>query len=220
MSMIPASVLDVATDAILDTGVRVLQGARMAPTEAGHVGKLLQFFRPGPGSHIVDLGCGVGEVANLMSEIDPSLGFTLVNNHRYQLGLCPTQFRSLLCDMHEIPVDDGTFDAGMFCYSLCHADIRRALAEAARVIRRGGPLLVYDYERMGGDDDLFSRLLYSTALSRQRMAATAGGCGWEIEEWIHPIVDDQLFRQAFKNDALYNQIFDDLRVCLWRARRL
>lgn len=220
MSTIPSAVLDEATDMVLSTGVRVFQGARMADTELGHVEELLRFSHLPCGSHVLDIGCGVGEVANLMSMLDPSLKFTLINNHPYQLSHCPPDFPQFLCDMHDIPIGGDQFDAAMFCYSLCHADTQKALTEAARLVKKGGTLLVYDYERLDGDNHLFSQVLYSTAIPRWDMVATAASCGWTVENWVNPDVDDYLFRSAFQNDVAYDQIFNDLKVCLWRATRL
>jgi len=65
---LPNSILDMATAAILSRGVRVFQGAHLAPTEAGHVSALLRLMAPPTGSLIADIGCGIGEVARLMKQ--------------------------------------------------------------------------------------------------------------------------------------------------------
>jgi SAM-dependent methyltransferase len=52
-----------------------------------------------------------------------------------------------VADGRRLPFDDATFDGAVFATTLCHVPSPElALAEAHRVLRRGGYLLVYDGE--------------------------------------------------------------------------
>ena len=204
------------------TGVRVFQGARLADTEAGHVSALLRIMAPPVGAVVADIGCGIGEVARLMRRERPDLFFALINKNRLQLSLGPLKSRGfwpVLCDMHDIAMFDALVDGCMFCYSLCHSDFPLALAEAARITKPGGFLFVYDYERMRGSNVMFEAKLAARAVSREMMEDYAREAGWLPDQWWNPITDDTPFRDAYGDDAEYDLIFDDLRVCTWKMRR-
>ena len=219
MIPIPNEILNDATALAMNLGIRIFQGARLAPTDKGHVAELLRYMRPPAGSLISDIGSGIGEVARLMRLQRPDIDFVLINKNARQLSHSPMEFQTILADMHDIPVWDSMFDGAMFCYSLCHGDFPIALREAARVTRFGGFLFVYDYERMHGDNVAFQQSLFARAISRLQMTQYAAEVGWRINEWHTPKADDTPFREAFDNDEGYNAIFGDLRVCVWRAMR-
>jgi SAM-dependent methyltransferase len=205
--------------AIMAKGVRVFQGARLAPTEAGHVSALLGYMDPPRDSMIADMGCGIGEVARLMKQERPDLDFILVNKNNLQLSLVPPCFVRIFADMHATGIPSASADGAMFCYALCHSDFPLALREAARITRPGGFLFVYDYERIRGIGGLFETRLASRAIHRAAMETLAREAGWHPRTWENPAVDDTLFREAYGNDAEYDMIFNDLRVCLWKMER-
>lgn len=217
--VIPEYLLNKATESLLSRGIRIFQGARMAPTDRGHVAALLEKMAPPTDAIVVDMGCGIGEVARLMRDERPDLKFWLVNNNAAQLAHARSGI-ALLADMHDTGLRPECADGVMFCYSLCHSDFERALIEGARITKPGGFLFVYDYERMAADDRLFSRVLCARALSRTQMTEVAADAGWRVDIWENPKTDDASFRNEFPNDVEYNAIFDDLRVCAWRAIRL
>lgn len=209
--------LDQASAALWHSGVRVLQGYRLAPTEAGHCGKLLEFMAPPPGAIILDIGCGFGEAARLMALRRPDLGWILLNDNRSQLARAPA-FCKVLADMHAIPLRDASVDGAMMLYSLCHADLMPALAEAARVVKPGGHLTVYDYERTGADDGLFELHLHARAYDLATLKQACTATGWQLKRAEHPAGDDAVFRGVM-DPALYAAIFAALRPVLWQAVR-
>jgi SAM-dependent methyltransferase len=218
--MIPPAVLAEVSRLGLAAGLRVLQGYRLAHTDEAHVARLLEYLAPAPFTTWADIGCGFGEVARLMRAQRPDLAFILVNNSYYQLARVPGDMLSLHADMHDLPIETGTMDGCMFLYSLCHADdVGKALAEAARVTREGGELLVYDYERRGGDNRLMRERLYAQALWHDELCDLAGDAGWAITAWHNPPGSDALFRSLFTDQADYGRIFDDLCPVLWKATR-
>lgn len=129
---------------VLAAGHSIFQIFKLADGEPDHARMLLRHFRPAVGAHVVDLGCGVGSVAKLMSEARPDLRFTLVNISPSQLALCPPGFPKIAANLEAVPQPDGAFDAAMLLYSLGHADLDKALRECARLLAPGGVLLIYD----------------------------------------------------------------------------
>ena len=205
----------------LAQGLRILQGFRLAPTDRGHVVELLDHMTPAHGSLWADIGCGFGEVADIMSQLQPDLGFVLINNNRFQLEQAPNRFLQLCVDMHDIPLPDACVDGCMFLYSLCHSDgFASALWEAARITRQGGVLFVFDYERLAGDNDLMKQRLDAWAIPFSRMRGYAELSEWDITMHITPRGDDEVFRRFYGGDLHeYTLIFQDLMPVIWKAVR-
>ncbi len=132
------------TRQLVAQGHVILQTHRLGVTDLDHVEALLDWFAPPAGASILDVGCGVGAVAAFMTECRPDLRFTLLNISGSQLELAPAGMTKVRADLHELPFDAGSFDAVMFNYSLGHGLLDRCLAEAARVLRSGGVLFIYD----------------------------------------------------------------------------
>lgn len=217
--MMDTDTLNRATLAILDLGVKVLQGYRFAPTDEEHVAALLAYMAPPDGAVILDAGCGFGEVARLMHAERPDLDFILLNQNALQLSYAPVEFARKLGDFHHTSLPDQSVAGVMFLYSLCHGDPVGALTEAARVTKPGGFLFVYDYERTGGDNDLYQTRLLSSAIPRGAMDGIAAAAGWQIVMHANPEGDDALFRSLYGNDEEYDAIFRDLTPVVWKAIR-
>jgi ArsR family transcriptional regulator len=100
---------------------------------------------------IADLGAGEGTFALLLAEraakviaVDTSAKMIEVGREQaLRHGVTNVEFR--LGDMEEVPIEDGQVDLVFFSQSLHHAlHPDRALAEAARVLRPGGRVVVLD----------------------------------------------------------------------------
>lgn len=213
--------LDAVSDVAWESGLRVLQGHRLGTTDELHVGELLRLMAPPMGAVVADLGCGFGEVARLMRMARPDLAFVLVNRNAKQLARVSYDvgLSTVLADVHDLPLGDGFCDGAMLLYALCHLDAPRALAEAARIVRPGGFLFVFDYERLGGDDALMSRVLCARAHSNRTMQAWAREAGWRWAGQHSPSGDDATFRALFSDGAEYDAIFNHLRPVVWRFTR-
>lgn len=135
-----------ATDLSLAQGLRVMQTGFIGGSQAAHVAYLLKLIAPAQGAHIVDAGCGIGEVAQLMHELRPDLSFTLVNISQHQLDLAPVDepFHQLLADFTQSQLSAGCADVVMFNSALCQMPINQALSEARRLLKPGGQLFVCD----------------------------------------------------------------------------
>lgn len=135
------------TSGCVEAGHSIFQIFKLADNDEAHVARLLDYFDPPKKAHVVDLGCGVGEVARLMNVARPDLTFTLVNCSPSQLEKCPERYResAILGSLDDIPLADESADAVMICYALGHAELDKTLKEASRVLRPGGVLFIYDF---------------------------------------------------------------------------
>lgn len=101
-----------------------------------------------PGARVLEVGCGTGIISAKITEIpgvaevvgvDPAPGFIQRARHR------EPSLRFEVADGRTLPFDKATFDGVVFATTLCHVpEPQLALAEARRVLRPGGYLLVYD----------------------------------------------------------------------------
>ncbi|AKF07698.1 ArsR/SmtB family transcription factor [Sandaracinus amylolyticus] len=96
---------------------------------------------------VLDAGCGDGTVASLVAPRAASV--TCLDRSPRMIEAASSRLASLanvrtvLGDVHTMPFDDASFDAVLFFHVLtCAEDPKRALAEAARVLRPCGTLSV------------------------------------------------------------------------------
>ncbi|HEU4423573.1 MAG TPA: methyltransferase domain-containing protein [Pilimelia sp.] len=120
------------------------------------------------GARVLEVGCGTGIITAMIAElpgvaecigVDPSAGFIERARHR------APSLRFEVADGRALPFGDHAFDGLVFATTLCHVPAPElALAEARRVLRPGGYLLVYDGDyatatvAMSGHDPLQSCL--------------------------------------------------------------
>jgi SAM-dependent methyltransferase len=212
-------IIDRATLATLPTALRVLQGYRLADTDEEHVSRLLAYMDAPRRATIADIGSGFGEVARLMLAERPDLRFLLINNNELQTRHSPANLLRVCGDMHAIPLAAAVADGAMFCYSLCHADIRTAMKEAARIVRYGGFLFGFDYDRLWGDNALMLKLLSAHAIPFADLTCIAMEFGWRPVMYDRPDGSDALFRRICANDTAYDLVFGSLVPIVWKMVR-
>jgi SAM-dependent methyltransferase len=219
--LIPQDVLDFSSQLCLNDGRLLLQGFRMASTDAGHIAALLDLMRPAPNTLWADIGSGFGEAARLMCEARPDLSFFLINNNQFQIDHSPPDFRAINADMHDLPFGDASVDGCMFLWSLCHADdLPRALREAARVTVKGGQLFVFDYARVKGDNALMRDYLFASAHPLLHILTVLQNAGWRMDLAVLPGGSDDVFRGAAEDSQVYARIVSELKPIVWRAVKL
>lgn len=129
-----------------------------------------------PGLTIVDLGCGTGAtLARLAPHAASLIG---IDNSQEMLAaaagrLGPLDNVTLLPgDLSQLPLADASADVALMVLSLSYLpDPAAALAEARRVLRPGGRLLVVDV--LAHDRDDFRRLTGQTRLGYEPAAVAA-----------------------------------------------
>jgi SAM-dependent methyltransferase len=206
----------------LQPGPRILQSLRFGDTDEAHVRALLDAMQPAPFTHWLDVGCGYGEVARLMKSTRRDLAFTLVNSNAAQLRQAPTAFRHVLGDMEALPLEDAAYDGAMYLYSLCHAtDPLAALHEAARVVRPGGALFVFDHARLRGDNAEAWQRLHSCFYPAEAWQELASRVGWRTVSLTHPVCQEASFLRDLLLDEveMWDRVFADLVPMLWRCER-
>jgi SAM-dependent methyltransferase len=104
----------------------------------------VEWCRPQPGQRALDVGAGPGLLSAALSAVvaeavalDPSQAL---------LGHAPPGVRAVVGEAESMPFGDAEFDLVTCVNSLHHvADMPGTLAEMARVLRRGGSMVVQDY---------------------------------------------------------------------------
>jgi arsenite methyltransferase len=103
-----------------------------------------------PGERVLDIGCGPGYLASEMAEVVGDEGFVLgVDPSPAMLAIAARRAASGMVlaegDALSLPAPDGSFDAAVSTQVYEYvADIAGALAEARRVLKPGGRLLILD----------------------------------------------------------------------------
>lgn len=136
------------------------------------------------GARVLDAGCGLGGTALWLAAERGAevLGLNLSTRQlerarraARERGL-DDRVRFACADFTAAPAPDGAFDAVIAIESLCHAEDKAAfVAEAARLLRRGGRLVVADYMRVRDA---------RTPLERTMLAEWADG--WTIAPLASP----------------------------------
>ncbi len=135
-----------ADDSHLDVRYRTHQMYTVDPVDFGEwtLGRIAWDGR----ESVLDVGCGPGDLLYNMARrldgwgrlvgVDPSAG--MVAKATRQASELPVQFA--VGDAQDLPFSTASFDVVMARHMLYHVpDIDRAIAEAARVLRRGGRFL-------------------------------------------------------------------------------
>jgi ubiquinone/menaquinone biosynthesis C-methylase UbiE len=125
---------------------------RVAATESGRAYKqtMLEALDARPGETVVDLGCGPGtDLGTLAGAVGPSgtvigvdVSQEMVDRARERTAESST-IDVRLADLHALPFEDGSIDRARTDRVLQHVDDpATALAEARRVLRPGGTLVM------------------------------------------------------------------------------
>lgn len=134
---------------------------RLSDDDINHVEELLWLMQIPLNAKVLDSGCGVGCVAQLMMKIRPDLEITLLNVSKAQLDLCPLDFSLIHSSFEKTPCLDETFDVVMFLYSIGHGELSVILKEANRILKKRGIVFIYDLIQ-DKDNSLDATLGYKT----------------------------------------------------------
>jgi ubiquinone/menaquinone biosynthesis C-methylase UbiE len=138
----PAVVAQVAT---------AMEVSAADPQHRAMVEAYLNDLGPSPDTRVVEIGCGTGAIARMIATrpgvtevvgTDPS---PILINHAAHLseGLANLSFQE--ADGRDLPMPDASFDVAVLHRVLSHAPgPEQLLAEAYRVLRPGGQIVVFD----------------------------------------------------------------------------
>lgn len=128
---------------------------RLAMREQQIRRRVLDRVALGPGQRLLDLGCGTGTLAILAQRRHPRATVVGLDGDPVILGIARRKARRarVVVQFDEgmaaaLPYADGSFDAvtsTLMLHHLTHDHQLRALAEARRVLRPGGRLVVADF---------------------------------------------------------------------------
>ncbi len=165
---------------------------------------------------VVDLGTGTGRMLEVMAEravrgIGVDLSHDMLSYARSRLeraGLANCQVRH--GDIYNLPIEDRVADAAVVHQVLHYLDEpERAVAEAARILKRGGRLIVVDFAPHGLEflraDHAHRRLGFSDEQIAEWMAAA----GVELADHVE-----------FPPEASAGDAVDRLTVSVWLGRNV
>jgi SAM-dependent methyltransferase len=121
-------------------------------------------------------------------------------------------------DMHDLPFPADSFDAVMFCYSLGHGLLDKCIAEAARVLRPGGVLFIYDLSTYA-QDHLIERLGYRPH-NRYEVAAAADRHGLSMDIIEEPAASTDDFITLIGAKAFSDLGFDRAWPMVYRFTKV
>jgi ArsR family transcriptional regulator len=125
---------------------------------------------------VADLGCGTGDLAARLAPhvarviaVDRSAAMLRSARRRLE-GLAHVELHR--ADLEALPLEDGACDAALLVLALSYApEPEPVLAEAARVVRPGGAVVVVDLARH--DDEAFRRRMGQATLGFEPAALAA-----------------------------------------------
>lgn len=196
------------------SGKRLLHIHRFADDEDRHIDILLKWLSPAHGSRVIDMGCGFGEMARLIHAKRPDISFTLLNLSAPQLAYAPKEHERIVGDFHEVDKPDGSYDVVMFCFSIGHADIEKALSEAYRLLRLGGTLFIYDMARIYGDNTNMERLVSYRVHDAESVFEWAINAGFKPILYLEPAADDSVGKEVCGEQ--YEDIFGGTVPAIWK----
>lgn len=168
---------------------------------------LLDLVPPGAARDLLDIGTGTGRMLEIFGpRVERALG---LDQSRQMLAVARANLEHAglrhctvrLGDMYQLPLSSGSADLVTIHQVLHYADQpRRAIAEAARVLRPGGLLIVVDFAPHELEELRERHAHRRLGFADREVADYAGGCGLAVEPVIH-------------------LAGHPLTVSIWRARR-
>lgn len=130
----------------------------------------IRWISVGPGDRVLDLGCGNGKTSAALMESGAAV--TGADFSEAAVESCRRLFGGrgtfAVADARDLPFADGSFDSLVAVHVLEHvpeADVRKAVSEIGRVVRKGGRIYLRcfaegDMRSEGKKEDLRNGILY------------------------------------------------------------
>ncbi len=160
-------------------GVRLLAGKALRPGGLALTERALAELGLSPGDRVLDVGCGPGTTLGLLR--GRGFGGVGVDLSPALAAEAASAGPAAAADAERLPFPSGCFHAAFLeCVLSAVPDKGAALAEAARVLRRGGALVLSDVTRSGPLPEPLASLAGWVACAAG--ALTAGGYAEAVTE--------------------------------------
>ena len=199
------------THLMVGAGHRIFQVHRFANSEYEHIKRLEKWADFPLNAKVIDMGCGVGHQAKLFNQFRPDLSFCLVNISQVQLDYADQGYPAYCCDFCDVPEEDQSFDAAMFCFSIGHANHAKAIVEAKRLLKPGGVLFIYDMVRVSGSNAAMIDVDYAV-YDKEFMVKVASG--FALDFYMEPSDSGQYGREILGDG--FNTVFQGTIPAIWR----
>lgn len=166
---------------------------------------LVQYLQTLSFTHLVDMGCGTGDLLRELAPLKPQAHFTGIDRdqqilvearHRLQGTAFASHITWLAEDCTQTSLSAGSADVVLFVRLLHHLeDPAAALEEANRILVRGGYLLIREGQRL--PDPLFAEM--NEQLRKQGLPPEVHP-GFEVEE-----LTKYLDAQGFTVDHVFSE---------------
>ena len=140
----------------------------------------------------IEFGCGLGYNVRTLAGAKPGCSFTGVDLSPHHLASARRDARGLTNlefvegNYQQLSLEDGVFDAVLAVETLCQTDDQRlAVAEAFRLLRPGGQMLVIDCFRNVPLHELEEDLREAVLLVEKTAAVNAFA---EVQEWQQMVI--------------------------------
>lgn len=188
--------------------------ARTAATLAPVAKAALDLAHQAPGTRLLDVGCGTGNVllqaaarGAVVTGVDPSAG--LLAQARERVADAGVEARLVEGGAQALPFSDAMFDVVVSVFGAIFApDPPAAVLEMVRVVRPGGAVIMTSW-LPGGPIDAMGRIL-SSRLTR---GAPSPPSPWGVRAWI-----DAALREAGAAEVSFSErviTFTAASPCAW-----
>jgi ubiquinone/menaquinone biosynthesis C-methylase UbiE len=178
------------------------------PPEADATSIIVAVFAPLAGKRLLDIGCGAGVLARLLSDrgarvggVDPNVEALALAREAVPAGTFHP------AGAEALPFAEDSFDGAIFLNSLHHVPapaMHRALGEAARVVEPAGPIVVVEPLAEG------SFFFALRPVEDETDVRTAS------QEALHRVLESGTFEQLRRVDYLRREPFEGLDQFLVR----
>jgi ubiquinone/menaquinone biosynthesis C-methylase UbiE len=136
---------NVETAEYIKHGLNLFQCWLLGDTEAEHVELFCRLTQPK--GLVIDMGCGIGSMGELMQDRCPSISKVInVTNAEEQVKILELRGLNYVhADFSGVPLESGIADFVMFNESFGYGNPKDLMEESARLLKVGGALVIKDF---------------------------------------------------------------------------